>query len=412
MNKLEFIEQLKSLLKVSHEDEQSLVEEYEAYFTESMNNGETEDQIIANLESPEEIANTANEELGVKFQKDNVKDFVDIQFDAIKHGYEKVVDSDVMSNMHEKIEEAFKGVGETLKGIDIESKVSKALEKAGLALSKLKDINFDVKFKDMAMKFDKSKVESHDYDEETLNITINDENREMLVVEVIGGTSNLVIKSLPTTIKQTIELEGENLVIDVPASNIKYSEPKRMRVLVPNSVTSLSVNGNVPMSIKDLESSIEVEVGNNPLVVKDVEGETLVVKVGSAPVVVKDIEMEEITIEAVHGPITIKDIDADKASVKTGNGPLSFKDCDIDELVLEAGDGPQTVKNMDGINHEYKLGNGPKTVKFVEVEVLKVVSSGGLLTMKDIEVQTLSGDVTGTVKTLKNIEAENFELNK
>ena len=76
MNKQEFIAQIKSLLRVSKEDEASLIEEYEAYFAESMANGETEAQIITNLESPEEIANNANEELGVNFSKGNFNFFI------------------------------------------------------------------------------------------------------------------------------------------------------------------------------------------------------------------------------------------------------------------------------------------------------------------------------------------------
>ena len=411
MNKLEFIEQLKSLLRVSKDDEASLIEEYEAYFTEAMNGGETEEQIITNLESPEEIATTANEDLGVT-HSGNMKDFVDIQFDAIKHGYDKVVDSDMVGNVTDTIDEAMKGVGETLKGLDIEAKVSKALEKVGLGLKKMRDVKFDVKFKDMAMKFDNSKVDAFDYEQDTLNIVIKDGNRDILNLEVVGGTPNLVVKSLPTTIKQTISLEGDTLDIDIPTSNIKYSERKRMRLFVPNSVKQLSVNGNVPMSIRDLETSIKVDVDNSPLVVKDVEGETLVVNVGSAPVVVKDIEMEVITIVAKHGPFSIKDIEAEKATITIGNGPLSIKDLDIDELTLEAGNGPQTIKFMDGVVHSYKLGSGPKTIKNIETDDLKVVSNGGLLTMKDITVKNLTGDVSGTVKTMKNIEAENFELNK
>ncbi len=411
MNKLEFIEQLKSLLRVSRDDEASLIEEYEAYFTEAMNGGETEEQIITNLETPEEIAANANEDLGVTHHG-NMKDFVDIQFEAIKHGYDKVVDSDMVGNVTDTLEEAMKGVGETLKGLDIEAKVSKALEKVGLGLKKLKDIKFDVKLKDMAMKFDNSKVVAFDYEHETLNIVIEDGNRDILNLEVVGGTPNLVVKFLPKTIKQTIELEGDALTINIPTSNIKYSEKKRMRLFIPNSVKNLSINSNVPMSVRDLETSIKVDIENSPLVIKDIEGETLVVNVGSAPIVIKDIEMKEITVVAKHGPISIKDIEAEKATMKIGNGPLSVKDIEIDELTLEAGNGPQTIKFVEGVSHSYKLGSGPKTIKEIELDTLQIVSNGGLLTMKDITVKVLTGDVSGTVKTMKNIEAEDFELNK
>lgn len=413
MNRQEFISQIKSLLRVSKEDEASIIEEYEAYFAEAMANGETEDQIITNLESPEEIANNANEELGVNFDKSNFKDYVDIQFEAVKDGYEKVVDSDFVNNISDSVEEALKGVGETIKGLDIESKVSKALEKVGASLGKIKDVNFESAFKDMAMKFDNSKVETFDYDSETLVININDENtKDILNLEVIGGTSNLVIKSLPTTMKHDLGLEGEALSINVPASNIKYAEKKRMRIYVPNSVEKLKVESNVPMSLKDIEASLNVEVGNNPLTVKDIDGEEVVLVIGNAPVSVKDIETVSIKVTAENGPITFKDIQAEKGELKVGNGPLSVKDGEIDEFILEAGSGPQTIKFMEGENHSYKLGAGPKTIKNIECENITIESHGGLMTIKDITATKLAGDITGTVKTLKNIEVEDFEMNK
>ncbi len=413
MNKLEFIEKLRDLLRVSKEDEASLIEEYEAYFEEAMANGETEEQIISNLESPEDIAQTANEELGVHFDHTGFKDFVDIQFDAVKDGYEKVVDSDFISNVSDTVEEALKGVGETLKGLDIEKKVSKALEKVGAAMGRVKDVNFESAFKDMAMKFDNSKVETFEYDLSELNVSLRDENNKGIInVEVIGGTSNLVVKSLPTTMKHTIELVDGDLTIHVPASNIQYSEKKRMRLYVPNSVEALFVNTNAPMSIKDIEASVEVTSGHAPLSVKNIEGEKLKVTLDNGPVSVKDVEITELVIETGNGPVSLKDFQAENGSIKVGNGPLSIKDGEVDELVVEAGNGPQSIKFMEGENHSYKLGAGPKTVKNIDTETLTVEASGGLLTMKDIEVTKLSGDITGTVKTLKNIDVEEFEMNK
>lgn len=412
MNRVEFIEKLKSLLRVSKEDEASLVEEYESYFEEAMNNGETEEQIISNLETPEEIAANANEELGVNFSKGNFKDYVDVQFDAVKEGYEKVVDSEFVSNVTDKVEEALKGVGETLKGLDIESKVSKALEKVGAAMGKMKDVNFEATFKDMAMKFDNSRVETFEYSGPELTVNITDENKDRLSVEVLGGTSNLVIKSLPTTMQHTLSLDENELTVHVPQSNIKYAEKKRMRIYVPNSVETLKVNGEVPMSIKDIEASVVVAGGDAPLTVKDIEGELVSVALGNAPVSVKDIETTELRVEIGNGPVTVKDFQAEKATLEVGNGPMSVKNGDVDQLTVEAGSGPQTIKFMNGDNHSYKLGAGPKTVKDIDVDDLTIESSGGLITIKDVHVTRIAGDITGTVKTLKNIEAEEFELNK
>lgn len=412
MNKQEFIEQLRSLLRVSKEDEASLIEEYEAYFEEAMANGETEEQIINNLESPREIADNANEELGVKMNK-NFKDYVDVQFDAVKDGYEKVVDSEFVSNVSDTVEEALKNVGETLKGLDIESKVSKALEKVGAAMGKMKDVNFEASFKDMAMKFDNSKVETFEFDLPELNVEISDENRDMLQVEFIGGTTNLVIKSLPTTMKHTLSLDdNNNLKIDVPASNIKYAEKKRMRVYVPNSVENLTINANVPMTVKDLESSVEVHAEHAPVSVKDIEGSNVIVQVGNGPLTVKNIETEELKVEAGNGPVTVKDFQAAVGVVQIGNGPMSVKDGEVENFTLEAGNGPQTVKFMEGEQHSYELGAGPKTIKDIDCEILTITSHGGLLTIKDISATKLAGDITGTVKTLKNIDVEEFEMNK
>lgn len=412
MNKQEFIVQLKSLLRVSSEDEASLVEEYEAYIDEAMANGESEEQVISNLESPEEIAATANEDLGIDSSK-KFKDYVDNSFDSMKDGYEKVVDSDFMNNVSEQIESAMKSVGESLKGLNIGATVSKAMEKVGAELEKVKDINIEASFKDMAMKFDNSRVETFDYEKEDLNIVITDDNSQSLNVEVIGGTSNVVVKSLPTTLMHTIALDDEGtLTINVPESNIKYAERKRMRVYIPNVVTNVSVKGNVPISIKDLEASVEVETQNAPVSMRDIEGESVKVNTGDGPLNIKDIETAVISVEVKNAPVNMKDIEAQKGVLNVGNGPLNVKDIEIDVFTLDAGNGPVSIKCVDGSNHKYNLGAGPKVVKDIDAEVLTVTASGGIITMKDISVTKLSGDIAGTVKTLKNIDAEEFEMNK
>ncbi len=412
MNKQEFIVKLRSFLRVTTEDENSLVEEYEAFIDEAMANGEAEEDVIANLESPEEIATIANEELGIDSSK-KFKDYVDDSFDSMKDGYEKVIDSDFMNNVSESIETALKGVGETLKGLDLSAKISKAMDKVGEELSRVKDINIDATFKDMAMKFDNSKVETFNFDQDELKIDIVDENDDALNVEVLGGTSNIVIKSLPTTLMHTITMDDDGVLkISVPISNIKYAERKRMRVYIPNSVTNLQLTGNVPFSIHDVESSIEVNVGDAPISVKDVEGESVVIRMGNGPLSVKDIDISSLEVELGIGPVSIKSVDGDKGDLTLGNGPLSVKDIDMSVFNINSGNGPITIKNVDGNKHNYSLGSGPITVKEIDLDELTITAKDGLMTMKDITVRKIAGDISGTVKTLKNIDAEEFELNK
>ncbi len=413
MGKQEFLEKLKSLLRVSTEDRNSLIEEYESYFKEAIADGATEEEVIAILETPEEIAATANDELGIKPKSDGLKDFVDEQVSAVKMGYETVIDSERMQEINDKIHSAMEIVRGTFNKVDFKDKLNQALEKVQESAGRIKDINFRESAAIFSMRFDNSKVESTDVTSKGLEVKITDSNPKKLKVEVVShDNDNLVVKSLPTSMKCTVAFKDGKLDVTVAESNIRYSEAKRMRILVPDSIMKLTIDSECPLVLKDLEvDEITVTEGISPLDGRDITCKSLNLNC-KAELSIRDISSDSIEIVTESGAMIARDISADKVSIVAGDGPTDIRDLNSYEVKLELGDGPVSIKDMDGKNHSYNIGSGPKSLKDISVESLELISKSGLLTLKDVSVELLTGDITGTTKSLKDVSAEKSEIEK
>ncbi|QVK21453.1 DUF1700 domain-containing protein [Mycoplasmatota bacterium] len=422
MRRQEFIDKLKSLLEIDDADKTSLIEEYESYFDEAMADGATEEEVIAMLETPKEIAMTANEEFGTKSNSKVFREFIDEQVGAVRKGYEKVIESgktqevsnkinSVISNTLETVKESLKQVRKSIKESDINEKINEAVGKVQESLGKVKDINIINSFDSFVMKYDNSRIESFDIQEESLEVKVHDSNSVKLNIEVTGHENDgIIIKSLPTTMKYDVSFEGGILKINVIESNIRYSESKRMLILLPECIKNLKFETDCPIVLKCLNlSEISVSEGNSPLVIKDINYSS---NVSNTEDDVKEISLGDITVKCGSGPVVIKNIKANKLDISTENGPNTIKTLDAEVVKLQLGNGPVTIKDITGGAHLYKIGSGPKTIKEISLDSLELQSDGGILSMKDVMVTKLLGDIKGTMKTLKNVSADSFEINK
>jgi|GEM_PF-4630497 len=425
MSKAEFFEKLNELLQVSESDRVSLIEEYESYFTEAMADGASEEEVVKMLESPEEIAATANDELGTKNPSEAFRNFVDEQVSAVKKGYETVIESEKMQEINEKVSEAitssmdsvkvaFKKANEKIKQAEIDKKVSSAFSSAMASLGKLKDINFGESFDNFKMRYDNSKVYSFEDYEDDIEVVINDHNPQKLKVEVSNHSKdNIVIKALPSALKFEASLEKGKLNVELEESKILYSQNKRMLVLLPDGINSLKLKSNAELIIRELDVE-DIEISNeNKIDLREIDGASLVVKSESGyPTMIREVDVTKFEAELISSILSVKELTAEEANIKTTDGAVEMRDIDIEVFNLEAGNGPVTLRDIDGNSHTYKLGVGPKTIRDIDLELLTLFTDGGLLSIRNAELEVMDGDITGAMKTFKNVEVKEVKVKK
>jgi hypothetical protein len=386
MNKQEFIAELSRLLKVKPEDKQSILEEYENYFQEALAAGELEADIIASLESPAQIAQNANAELGEDpkssfHQKDHEEQsnkkydrFMDSDFfDSLEKDIEKAV-----SASEKAMEKAAKTIDKTVRGIDFKGILDNVMDKVDKVVDKAMAFDLKGRVDEAAMRFDQSKVETFDVNDSHLHIKLQDANSESLVVELVPGQKNLMVKYLPTNLKCDIGLVEDTFTVDIDATSIKFSERKRMRIYVPESIKTLTVDGNCPITFNDVDVASTINVDDAPVVIKKMMAEHVTLTTSNGPVSIKHSQIEHMKLTAGNGPITMKDIKSQKIQLHQKNGPLSMKDVVVETVWITG-------------------GSGPKSIKDVVAEDMVLQVSGGPLSINDCKGKRISGNVSDTL---------------
>lgn len=417
MNKEDFLAELRRLLKVKKSDKESIMEEYNSYFKEAMANGETEEDIISSLETPEEIAKNCNNELGVEEKgfsftiDDDGKEFLDGLSSKLSGVFDKL--DEKLNVFGKKVE---KTVEKTVETVDVEETINKAVSSVGKAVNKaveaIKDVNIDAAVSGVAMKFDNSKISSFEFSGTELNVNISDENAKPLLVQIVSSEEQIISKVLPTTLPVEISLEENTLNIVVASSNIRYSEKKRMRLYIPQCVEQLNIVSKCPISISDLEVSLDVKTSNSPISVTDIDGDKLNVECKNGPVSITDIQSENVSIKTLNGPISFKDVNSTTANVQSGNGPVNCHDLRIDEFDLVSGSGPLSIKDVHGVKLNFTSQAGPVSFKDLTADEISITAQGAVVSLKDIECRILKGDISGAMKSIKNVNAEQFDLNQ
>ena len=386
MNKQEFIAELSRLLKVKPEDKQSIIEEYENYFQESLAAGELESDIIASLETPAQIAQNANAELGedpkAKYHekdeqetiKDKYNDWIDSEFfDNLEKDIEKAV------NASEKaVKQAAKAIDKTVRKIDFKAILDNVMDSVDKVVDKASSFDFKGRVDEAAMRFDQSKVETYPLSDDHLHIKLEDPNSESLVVELVPGQQALMVKYLPTNLKCEITLDHDIFQVSVEPTSIKFIERKRMRIYIPESVKTLTVEGNCPITFNDVDVASTINITGAPIVIKKMMAEHVVVTATNNPISIKHSQIDHIKVNAGSGPITLKDIKSNKLQLHHKNGPASLKDLRVESL---------------WINSE----NGPKSLKDIVADEITLQVTGGPLNLTECKAKRISGDISGTL---------------
>lgn len=401
MNKQEFIAELSRLLKVKPEDKQSIIEEYENYFQESLAAGELETDIIASLETPAQIAQNANAELGedpkVRYQENDEKE-------TIKEKYDDWLDSEFFDNLEKDIERAVsasekavkkaaKAIDKTVRGIDFKSILDNVMDTVDKVVDKAASYDFKGRVDEAAMRFDQSKVETYQVSDNHLHISLEDPNSEPLVVELVPGQQALMVKYLPTNLKCDVNLDQDMFRVSVEPTSIKFSDRKRMRIYIPESIKTLTVEGNCPITLNDVDVASTINVSNVPVVIKKMMAEHVTLTASNNPVVIKHSQIDHIKVTAGSGPITLKDIKSNKLQLHHKNGPLSLKDLRVESL---------------WVNGE----NGPKSLKDIVADEITLQVSGGPLSLSDCKAKRIVGDITGTLFHQSECSFEDNQLVK
>lgn len=401
MNKQEFIAELSRLLKVKPEDKQSIIEEYENYFQESLAAGELEMDIIASLETPAQIAQNANAELGedpkVKYQENDEQE-------TIKEKYDDWDSSEFFDNLEKDIEKAVsasekavkkaaKAIDKTVRGIDFKSILDNVMDTVDKVVDKASSYDFKSRVDEVAMRFDQSKIETYQVSDDHLHITLEDPNSESLVVELVPGQQALMVKYLPTNLKCELNLDQDMFRVSVEPTSIKFSERKRMRVYIPESIKTLTVEGNCPVTFNDVDVASTINIAGAPVVIKKMMAEHVTLNVTNNPVAIKHCQIDNIKVTAKSGPITLNDIKSNKLQLHHQNGPLSIKDLRVELLWVDG-------------------QNGPKSLKDVVAEEITLQVSGGPLSISDCKAKHISGDISGTLFHQSNCSFEDNQLVK
>ncbi|XMB67866.1 DUF1700 domain-containing protein [Mycoplasmatota bacterium zrk1] len=412
MSKVEFMSKLESLLKVEKEDKDSILEEYESYFVEAVSDGASEEEVVRILETPEEIAATANGDLGTNRSED-VRDYLESQIEFAKRGIENTVDMLDVNRIIDKTNDVISKAVQTVQKQNIIEKINTKIENA---VDKLKTMDFSGMVGD-SEDFKGSKAEEIEVHKDTLTININDDNNSFISVSVEEGNdeNKVVFKSIPNTIKSNITIDENGEIIDysIPKSSIKYAGRKKLRITVPSVIKSLTIVTDCPLSIKNMElTNLTTHVGNSSLNLTEIETKNLDVNLKNGPISVKEIDTEKISIKSGSGPVIIREINSKNIILDLGHGSISIKEVQSNDLLATIGSGLVTIQEIIGKNHIYNLGAGAKTIKDLDIRNLTVTSQGGLITMKNIDAEVLDGDISGTLKTLSNIDAKTINLKK
>ena len=401
MNKQEFIAELSRLLKVKPEDRQSIIEEYENYFQESLAAGELEADIIASLETPAQIAQNANAELGedpkVRYQENEKQE-------TIKEKYDEWIDSEFFDNLEKDIEKAVnasekavktaaKAIDKTVRRIDFKSILDNVMDTVDNVVEKASSFDFKWRVDEAAMRFDQSKVETYQVSDEHLQITLNDPNSESIVVELVPGQQALMVKYLPTNLKCVLNLNNDAFHVSIEPTSIKFSERKRMRIYIPESIKTLSIEGNCPVTLNDVDVASTISITDSPVVVKKMMAEHVTLNTTNNPVVIKHSQIDHIKVTALNGPITLKDINSNKLQLHHQSGPLTLKDLRVESLWVNG-------------------HNGPKSLKDVVADEITLQVTGGPLSISDCKAKRISGDVSGTLFHQSNCSFEDNQLVK
>jgi DUF4097 and DUF4098 domain-containing protein YvlB len=389
MNKHEFFAQLSRLLKVPAADKQNIIEEYESYINEAIASGELEEDVIASLETPQQIADQVNQELGGSQQEDSENQksgFGSDFFDELDVDLEKA-----FKTSEEAIRKASDKITKSVQSINFKGILDKVMD----GVDKVVDTVMDIDIKDTAsvvvMRFDNSKVETFPYDETSLFIDIDDKNHDTLNVEVVPGQSKLMVKYLPTSLKLDIDLQDKEMKIKVPHTSIKFAEKKRLRIYVPESVQSLSIDSNCSLQVKDLRGSIAIEV-------KD------------ASVQCKDLHVDELNLRQVDGPVTVKNINAKKIVITTEDGPLNLKEIDTQSLEVHQADGPFTLSGVRADDVWVESVDGPKILKDSSIKRLVLQGEDGPISLKNLRVGVLTGQVNDSLVHIKDCHIQDNQL--
>ena len=395
MNKYEFIAQLSSLLRVKQADKQSIIEEYESYIAEALANGELEEEIIASLESPAQIAEHANAELG-EATKEWPKD------EPQWKDRQSSKSSDFFDDLDEELEKAFKAsesaikrasetIHKSLKGIDFGRMLDKVMDGVDKVVDGVMDIDIKSTASAVAMRFDNSKVESFAVQAKEVTIRIQDDNIETLMVEVVQGQAQWMVKYLPTSLKCDIQLHNDLFDIDVPQTNIKFAEKKRMRLYLPEAMEHVTIESNCPIILKNVSTN-------------------MILTLNDVPCTVKHVSMEQFSVTASHSPLSIKSSTIQTLNLKVDHGPLSIKGLESKSIAIHLEDGPVTLSDIHATSVLLDAGDGPKVFRESSIKELIVQSSGGPISMKEMNIHVLKGLVEGSLIHMKDCHIKDNQL--
>jgi len=416
MNKHEFIAELSTLLKVKPADRASIIEEYESYIAEALASGEREEDIIGSLETPAQIAEHANLELGV----DPNERFSESS-SSTKQARKDSNSSDFFDNLDDELEKAFqasekaiKRAGETInksiKGINFGSILDKVMDGVDKMVDGVMDLDIKGTASAVAMRFDNSKVDSYQVRSKQVPIQIEDETADLLFVEIVQGQSQWMVKYLPTSLKCDIVLNQDGMSIRVPQTNIKFAEKKRLRLYIPEPLEHISIRSNCPVSLKDLRTNTVLDVSDALCTIKSVTMDQLTVTVEDAPCTIKGANVKKFVLTASNGPLSILDANVKEFVFTAGNGPLSVKDTTSNSMQLHVSDGPVYLSGLHVDSLWLEAGAGPKMLQHSTIKELIVQSTGGPVTLKELHVDVLKGQVEGFPIHIKDCVIKNNKL--
>jgi len=188
-----------------------------------------------------------------------------------------------------------------------------------------------------------------------------------------------------------MDLQNKAMKVKIPHTSIKFAEKKRLRIYVPESVQSLSLDSNCSLLVKDLRGSVAI-------------------KLNDASVQCKDLHVDELNLRQADGPVTVKNIKAKKIVISIEDGPLVLKELDTNSLEVHQAEGPFTMNGVRADDVWVESVDGPKILKDSSIKRLVLQGEDGPISMKNLRIGVLTGQVNDSLVHIKDCHIQDNQL--
>ncbi len=419
MNREQFISELTSGIVVLPEPERSeILADYEQHFQLGRTEGRSEEEIIAELGSPDSIIQDIMEgfkEIADVWERtETVSKKENILITNTRDGdsYVQTIDVEKTKIITTTDEEPFSSKSSILRftfphifGMGIPLKKSKSFDVAQIEVLDMNICNSDVQFVptdemvmvvDFVGKYRKRSLEGMEFRMEQQNekliiafdrhvdgklqITVPRKKFRELFLKTTSGNVSMNEMKLQTMNTKTAsgdlklnKLEAEEMFLHTTSGDISA------HTIQANSYKVRTTSGDIEMNHME-SNSMNVETASG-----DLQG--------------NEIKAMECTIQTASGGLTIHTIDGEKIKFQTASGDMKLTNANAENIQLQATSGDLRVTKICATKTRFQTSTGDIHVKEMEGDIeIHSVSGDSILFLKEIAQNVLANSVSGEVK--------------